>query len=72
MKRLLFVISSAALLILPAIGCAHGIVKDSHAPTEKISPTDYIQLGALALISIGLILYSLNQWRKDRNNKLEK
>jgi hypothetical protein len=64
MNRILFIAFFIIFISLPVHAWAHGFIQDGHnAPLRAI---DYIELGGIALGSIGMIVYSFDQWRKDK------
>jgi hypothetical protein len=65
MRRIFALAFLAASLMAPAPVLAHGIVQDGH----PLRPIDYIELIGIGVASLGMIIYSLDQWRKDRKNR---
>ncbi|MBX4187971.1 MAG: hypothetical protein KW793_02430 [Candidatus Doudnabacteria bacterium] len=55
------------MFLLPFIAQAHGGVDDGHP--NGFGTMDYIELGGIVLTSFGLMYYSYDKWRKDKNNK---
>jgi hypothetical protein len=67
MKKILAALILSAFLALPLDVLAHGVVEDGHdGPLRAI---DYIELIGISLGSLGMIIYSLDQWRKDKKKK---
>lgn len=67
MKKLFTAIILSGILVLPMSALAHGIVQDGHSgPLRAI---DYIELVGISLGSLAMIIYSLDQWRKDKKKK---
>jgi hypothetical protein len=58
------IIAAAALAYFPGSVQAHGFVPDGH--DGKLRPIDYIELIGVSIGSLGLILYSFDQWRKEK------
>lgn len=67
MKTIFTVAILSVCLILPFGASAHGIVQDEH--DEPLRAIDYIELAGISLGSLGMIIYSFDQWRKDKKKK---
>lgn len=53
----------AGFLGSASIAKAHGFNNDGH-----LGAMDYIQVIGIGVISLGLLAYSFDKWRKDRKN----
>ncbi|HYC79487.1 MAG TPA: hypothetical protein VEC17_00485 [Candidatus Binatia bacterium] len=69
MSKLFYLLTSSYFLLAPAISFAHGLIPDEHP--ESISLTEYIEIGGLALVSIGMILFTVNRLRNERKKEKE-
>lgn len=66
MSKWFYFLITALLFVLPAIARAHGGIDDGH-PNGTFKAMDYLELGGIVLISIGLIMYSLGKHRETKN-----
>lgn len=55
------------VFLLSSTASAHGIVDDGH--DGPLRPIDYIELGGVAVGSLVMIIYSFDQWRKEKRKK---
>jgi hypothetical protein len=70
MKKLQLLLIGAALLVLPFAACAHGFARDGH--NAPLTATDYIEVGVVALISLGLIIFSYQRWRVEKRERAKR
>jgi hypothetical protein len=70
MQKFFVLIFLFAIFAVPTATLAHGLVQDGH--DQPLRAIDYIELVGISLGSLGMIVYSLDQWRKDKRKKDDK